>query len=317
MDKMLPFQFLKRGRPPVFSNQALEAVIKLAELGSFREAAEALGVSQATLTRHIQKAETDCGFPIFERTSRGAHLTGSGRELLDRCRDLRIATAAFAKGVDQIRTQGGGELMIGCGPLTARTIVQPVILSLLESWPDMPIHIDVRANVDPLKALAERKIDVFIGDLTHTPGFDDLTIRVLRKHEVIMVARPDHRIHRDGPCKLGDALRYPLALPYLHKHWQRVVQFALSGSENRAESSRRIPQIECDDYALLASIASHTEFLSGGTRENFAEHLQSGALREVSLTAPMFWNICAVRLTSSRFPSLEEFWHLLMEHHAE
>ena len=61
----------------------LKTFYKIAELGSFTKAAEALGYAQSTLTFHIQEIETYYGRPVFEKAGKHKQLTAFGKQLLE------------------------------------------------------------------------------------------------------------------------------------------------------------------------------------------------------------------------------------------
>jgi len=56
----------------------VEAVLAVAESGSFRKAGQLLGIGQSAVTRLIQKLEDALGVSVFERSPTGARLTTAG-----------------------------------------------------------------------------------------------------------------------------------------------------------------------------------------------------------------------------------------------
>lgn len=62
--------------------QQLEAFVQIAASGSFRAAAQDIGVSQPALSRTIRMAERTLGTRLFDRDTRHVSITAAGRELL-------------------------------------------------------------------------------------------------------------------------------------------------------------------------------------------------------------------------------------------
>ena len=60
----------------------------VAELGSLRAAAAALGVSEPAVSAAVAALRTDLGDPLFRRTGSGIELTPGGRALAARAREL-------------------------------------------------------------------------------------------------------------------------------------------------------------------------------------------------------------------------------------
>lgn len=61
----------------------LKYAVEVERTGSISQAAENLFMAQPNLSKAIKELETDLGIAIFERSSRGVHLTPKGREFLN------------------------------------------------------------------------------------------------------------------------------------------------------------------------------------------------------------------------------------------
>lgn len=68
--------------------QQLKYLIAAAEHGSFRSAAQALYISQSSVSVAIKDLEQELGAAVFERTSRGIALTPEGAEVVERARAI-------------------------------------------------------------------------------------------------------------------------------------------------------------------------------------------------------------------------------------
>ena len=65
--------------PMRFELRLLQYAQALAQHAGFSRAAEALGISQPTLSRGIKELETRVGVPLFHRSRLGNELTDFGR----------------------------------------------------------------------------------------------------------------------------------------------------------------------------------------------------------------------------------------------
>ena len=68
--------------------QQLHYAITIAEAGSLNKAAEALYISQPSLTSAMQELEKELGISIFVRSGRGVSLTQDGSEFLLYAREV-------------------------------------------------------------------------------------------------------------------------------------------------------------------------------------------------------------------------------------
>ena len=68
--------------------QQIRYIIGVAEAGSLNKASEKLFVSQPSLTSSVHDAESELGFEVFHRTSRGVKATERGADFIRDAREL-------------------------------------------------------------------------------------------------------------------------------------------------------------------------------------------------------------------------------------
>ena len=71
------------------NTKQLDYVLELAQTRNFNRAAENLFISQPTLTYQIKAVEDEIGFPLFDRSGRGAMLTPAGAQFCTTLRNIR------------------------------------------------------------------------------------------------------------------------------------------------------------------------------------------------------------------------------------
>ena len=299
----------------MLGNRTLAAVRALASYHSFHMAADSLGMSTATLSRHIGKAEAFCGFALFERRRNGSALTEDGERFLRLAEDYTASLARFETGLRLARKTSESFLRIGCGPLTTDTVIAPVLESMLLEQPDLRMKLVVRATKEPVEELRAGTLDIVVVDLTHTSDLPNLDIRVLDKRSVSFFARADHPIHARGPLTAREIFDYKLASAHLHKHWRATVARMLGGDHAAWSRVEEMPAIECDDSQVLIRLTRHTDHVCAGMRETFAGAVESGSHLEVELAHPLPWNICAARRQGHSSPAMQKFWQMLLSEH--
>lgn len=121
----------------MINSKIAAAVGALAQHKNFRAAADALGTSPASFSRYTGQAESYAGHALFERHAKGASLTAAGKEFLSILDPFLDANSRFETGVERLRDSRPAILNIGCGPLTTRTVIAPLLAQLLNDQPDL------------------------------------------------------------------------------------------------------------------------------------------------------------------------------------
>ena len=77
----------------------------LANINNFQEAADALYISQSTLSRHIQSLENELQNKLFDRTTRSVQLSEFGKFFLPYAQELVCVGQDFYNDFFQINKQ--------------------------------------------------------------------------------------------------------------------------------------------------------------------------------------------------------------------
>ncbi|MDO5297640.1 MAG: LysR family transcriptional regulator [bacterium] len=71
------------------NTKQIDCILELAKTRNFSKAAENIHIAQPTLTYQIKSAEDELGFPLFDRTIKGAVLTPAGSQFCTVLRNIR------------------------------------------------------------------------------------------------------------------------------------------------------------------------------------------------------------------------------------
>ena len=93
---------LVSGKNVAMKLNQLRNVGAIAEHGSLRGAARALGLAQPALTRSVQELEHELGTPLFERRKRGMTLTRAGEAFVRRANAILSDVRRAREEVEQI-----------------------------------------------------------------------------------------------------------------------------------------------------------------------------------------------------------------------
>lgn len=136
--------------------------LAVAELGNFTRAAEALHVSQPTLSQQIKQLEETLGTPLFDRSGRTVRLTDAGMAWMRYARLALQDLEAGTRAIHDVATLERGNLRLAMTPTFTAYLVGPVIDDFYRRYPGVSVSIHEMTQ-DRIEALlAEDRLDVGI-----------------------------------------------------------------------------------------------------------------------------------------------------------
>jgi DNA-binding transcriptional LysR family regulator len=144
------------GRP--LDLDAIKAFVRIAELGSFTRAAEAMGTTQAAVSLKLKRLEERLGTRLIERTPRHVQLSVRGEAFLDHAREL-LEVHERALGVF---AQARQRLTIGISDHVAGPELPALIARMNAQDPQLIIEIRIASSGDLLHSFDRRELDTVI-----------------------------------------------------------------------------------------------------------------------------------------------------------
>ena len=137
---------------------AVQAFVRIAELGGFTRAAEATGTTQSAVSLKLKRLEERLGCRLIERTPRYVQLSAQGVGFLDRARALLDAhdhaVAVFAETRQR--------LTIGISDHVAGPELPALIARMNAQDPQLLIEIRIGSSGDLLQSFDRRELDAVI-----------------------------------------------------------------------------------------------------------------------------------------------------------
>lgn len=179
----------------------LEYLIAVADHHSFTRAADALYVSQPTLSQQLMKLEDSLQTQLLDRTRRDVSLSEAGRlyaaYAVRALRELRDARRALSELDDLSR----GELRLAMVPPVTK-IVGLALARFTESYPGVEVTVVERDQETICRRLVDRDIDVGIGFTALSADEERLGVeaRAIGRHNIsYLVGRMNAAYQRTAP----------------------------------------------------------------------------------------------------------------------
>ena len=168
----------------------LRAFVAVAELNSFRAAAESIHLSQPALSRRVEKLEIALGVRLFERTTRSVSLTAVGRDFSRKARSLLDDLESSLLSMHQVAASQLGDVVIACVPSAVYYFLPKVLRDYHEQYPRIRVRIiDDSANA-VLESVARGEADFGINIIgTQEP---EIEFQAILKEPFVAACRRDH-----------------------------------------------------------------------------------------------------------------------------
>ena len=190
--------------------ERMQIFVRVAELASFTQAADALGLPKATVSTAVQQLEADLGARLLHRTTRRVQPTQDGQAFYERCKDVLADVDELQTMFQQTPQQSlRGRVRMDMSTGLARHAVIPRLPELLDQHPLLEIEI----------SSTERRVDLV------REGFD-CVIRTGAVGDTTLIARPMGSLTMVNCASPGYLKRYgtPTQLSDLAQH--RLIQFS-------------------------------------------------------------------------------------------
>lgn len=256
----------------------LKYFLRVAEEGSMTRAAAVLGIAQPALSRQVRLLEEELGVTLFERTSRGVHLTEEGERLrASTAGPLRqLELAIHYAGSPLARVERG--LHLGLPATAAPVLAGPLLASLSTAFPRASLHLTV-AHPD---ALAEDLLKGAIDTAVIIPVADErMYSRDLLVEDLVVIGGPESALRADRPVPFTELAELPLVLPTSHNGIRHAVENAALRLKVRVQSRHSTDSVEVTKYLIARGLVYGVLPMSACGAE-----IESGRLRHAPLYEP-------------------------------
>ena len=193
-------------------HKQLRAFVATVKLGTLSRAAEALYLSQPSVSLQLQALERELGATLLERRRRRINLTDAGEALYELARPLVEGWENLDRDF-QARVQGlqAGKLVIAAGTSTIAYLLPELVRRYRERYPAVHLQLANVTGKDGLAMLREDKADFAVGSMLDVPN--DIAWEPLRHYDPMLIAPRNHPLAEKAEVALADLSPYGLILP--------------------------------------------------------------------------------------------------------
>jgi len=188
----------------------LEIFVKVAEFGSFSKAAEALYLTQPTVSEHIRTLEDEFGVRLLDRLGRGAAVTRAGALLLSYAQRMLALSREARQAMESFQGRMSGELLIGASTIPGEYVLPALIGRFKEKYPDISITLLIGDSQAAVDWVAEGRAELaVVGARLSVRGIE---YKELMPDDLVVVVRGTHAWHARKQITLEDLQGEPLLI---------------------------------------------------------------------------------------------------------
>lgn len=142
--------------------EQLDYFIAAVKFDTFFEAAEALHITQSTLSKQIMKLERELNLQLLDRSRRSAALTEAGKMFYGEALELSRQYHQTLLHVKRFQQTSGQTLSIGTLPILTQYQLSSMLKSFSEQNPQIHMDIDEVEELELMSGLSQDKYDLVI-----------------------------------------------------------------------------------------------------------------------------------------------------------
>lgn len=275
----------------------IEGFLEVARLGSVSRAAEALYVTQPTLTARLHALERDMGDQLFVRTRHGMRLTEAGRAFLPYAERAVRALRDGRQAIEDAASGSAGQLVVAAAPAVSTYILPLVLERFVARHPRVEMVVRTGHSEDVLQMVLRDEVQLGLGRALKHP---DVELRPFYEEELVLVVPPGHPFTARRRVPLVDVAADQLIMFDRTSSYFEITQAAFLSAGASVHGKMELDNIEAAkkmvERGLGVALIPRTAVL---------RELESRALRLVELedAPPMRRNIVSMRRRDAGEPA--------------
>ncbi|MFC5447111.1 LysR family transcriptional regulator [Paenibacillus aestuarii] len=247
-----------------------------AKTGSFSQAAQALYLTQPSVSHAVKQLEDNFGITLFYRNSKGVELTQEGAYLYSFIEQAQILINLAEEKMAALKNLENGELRIGGSDSLFKHYLLPFLESFHQNYPGINLRLNHGTTPDIITFLKEGKIDLGV---VRMPIVDSqLEVRETFQLMDCFVAGESYAHLKHEALSLAKLMEHPIIL------FSRNSRARMTITELFQSYGLKLkPEIEVGSVDLLIEFAKRGLGISYVTRQFVTKELDEGSLFEIQL----------------------------------
>jgi DNA-binding transcriptional LysR family regulator len=179
----------------------MQGFLEVARRGNVSRAAEAIFVSQPTLTARLHALESELGEKLFVRTRQGMRLTDAGRAFLPFAERATQAVREGREAIAELNSASAGHLVIASAPAVSTYLLPPLLERFAAAHPRVEVAVRTGHSEEVLQMVLKSEVQLGLGrDLRH----HDIELIPFYEEELGLMVAPGHHFAERRSVTMAD-----------------------------------------------------------------------------------------------------------------
>lgn len=218
----------------------IEAFVNVAKYKSFSKAADAIFLSQPTISAHISSLEQELSMPLFDRNGKETRLTHAGSVFLEYAINMiNIRNTAISSLAD-FDNKVSGTLIIASSTTPCRFLLPSMIKEFYKEYPNVNFDIKEESTKNVVEMILAGNADIgIVGDIVPD---NKLSYKKINDDNLILISNDKN-------------LPEILSIDVLMKQ-KFILREAGSATRNIFENTLKLNGYSLDKFDILAEVSS-------------------------------------------------------------
>jgi DNA-binding transcriptional LysR family regulator len=169
--------------------EQLDAFVEVAQRGSVSRAAEALFVTQPTLSARLKSLERELDARLFVRSQRGMRLSDAGRAFLPYAERTLDTVSTGRRLLSELARGEAGQLALGAAPAVSTYVLPRILTRFHGTHPKVSLAVRTGHSEEVLELVLREQVQVGLGRALRHPDVEAIP---LYEDELVLVVDPNH-----------------------------------------------------------------------------------------------------------------------------
>ena len=188
----------------------IQAFVEVTNSQNFTEAAEALYVSQSTLSKYIKSLETELDIVLFDRTTRSNKLTYAGEQIKPAAEAVCQSYKNFIETVSEYKTSRKNTIRLASTPIMHLYNFAEIIIKFQQQYPDIHLIMNESDIKIAMESIDTGKADVALIRQTSGKSYDAYYLYPPIDDELVVLCSKEHPIAKQKEVGIHDAIKQKL-----------------------------------------------------------------------------------------------------------